>query len=279
VNILVTGRGSSGSWQIRGAQLGKAIGAHVEANVNSVKGFDVAVIVKRPRLDLLERLRQRGIPIIWDIVDAWPQPHGNLWSRGECVDWLQKEVNTIKPQALVAATQAMADDCKSFGLPVLPLPHHARPGQPLNPIRPSVLKVGYEGGLQYIGGWTPVLEKECGKRGWGLSLNPQELASVDIVLAVRDQKGYAARHWKSGVKLANAQGSGTPCVLGRERGYMEGASGAEQWADSPEELIAAFDALQAQECRKEISSRLEAAAPSLSGVATRYKRWIETLSF
>lgn len=275
MHVLMTGRGTSGSWQIRGVQLGAAIGAEVVPNAIDVARFDLAALVKRPTTDLLQRLRAAGVPIVWDIVDAWPQPQGNDWDRKRCMDWLEEMVTMIRPAGIVAATQAMADDCAGFGVPVLTLPHHARPGLRRNPIRP-IKVVGYEGGEQYIGTWRAAIEEECALRGWSFVVNPSELADVDIVLALRDSNGYAPRHWKSNVKLANAQGSGTPVICGREAGYLETQSGAEHWADTPEELSAALDALTLTQDRREASERLRAAAPSIDSVAVTYLEWFRS---
>ena len=274
MNILVTGRGAGGSWNIRGAQLGAVIGAQVDCHVNSVKGFDLAVVVKRPRADVLERLRQREVPVVWDIVDAWPQPVGNGWGRAECLAWLRREVATVRPAAIVAASAGMAEDCADLGVPVLHLPHHARPGQRRNPVRENVRVLGYEGGEQYLGTWEPLLREECKRRGWGFFINPTSLADVDIVVAVRDCTGYAARSWKSNVKLACAQGSGTPCVLNRERAYVDAASGAERWADTAEEMTAALDRLTDFGHRMVAAERLFHAAPSITDLGRRYRGWL-----
>lgn len=273
MNILVTGSGRSGSWQIRGEQLGRTMGATVLPAAIDIAPFDVAVVVKRPPAELVQRIHRADVPLVWDVVDAWPQPGGNEWSRAQCMAWLRQQVAQVRPAAIVAATEQMGVDCAEFGIPVLVLPHHARPGLRLNPIRPLAV-VGYEGGEGYITRWAPIIRRECQARGLHFAVGPEELADVDIVLALRDQLGYAARHWKSGVKLANAQGSGTPVICAREHGYMENASGAELWADTHAELVVALDALTATADRQAISRRLRQAAPSLDAIATRYTEWL-----
>jgi len=275
MHVLMTGRGTSGSWQIRGAQLGSAIGAEVIPTAIDVERFDVAVLVKRTAGDLIQRLHAAGVPIVWDIVDAWPQPAGNAWSRTRSIEWLIEMFAAIRPSGIVAATQSMARDCERFGVPVLALPHHSRPGLRLNPIRPARI-VGYEGGEHYLGRWRPIVEAECERRGWEFVINPSELADVDIVIAVRDSVGYAPRNWKSNVKLANAQGSGTPVICNREAGYLETASGAEYWADDAQELTAAFDELTPTQTRLRLSSRLKAAEFSLDSVAATYLSWLRS---
>lgn len=275
MHVLITGRGTSGSWQIRGGQLGRAIGAAVVPNAVDVAPHDVAVLVKRPTADLLQRLHGAQLKVIWDVVDAWPQPAGNAWGREQCLKWLADQVAEIRPAGIVAATRAMATDCERFGVPVLALPHHARPGLRMNPIRP-IKVVGYEGGEQYITLWRPVIEAECARRGWQFVMQPAELADVDIVLALRDSCGYAPRTWKSNVKLANAQGSGTPVICGREAGYLETRSGAERWADSPDELAEAFDFLAPTTHRFSASRRLKQFAPDLDSIATTYLAWLRS---
>lgn len=275
MKVLITGRGTSGSWQIRGVQLGQVLNAAVVPNAIDAAPYDLAVLVKRPTPDLLARLHAAKVGIIWDVVDAWPQPVGNDWGREQCLKWLAEQVAEIQPAGIVAATRAMATDCERFGVPVLALPHHARPGLRKNPVRP-IKVVGYEGGEQYITRWRPVIEAECVRRGWEFVMQPAELADVDIVLALRDSIGYAPRTWKSGIKLANAQGSGTPVICGREAGYLETASGAERWANTPEELAAAFDSLDPTEERLAASRRLKDAAPSIDSIATTYLSWLRS---
>jgi hypothetical protein len=276
MKVLMTGRGTSGSWQIRGVQLARAMGATAEPHARNVQGLDLAVLVKRPTDDLLQRLHGAKVPLIWDVVDAWPQPAGNAWNRTRCMEWLAGQVKAMRPAGIVAATRAMAQDCEGFGVPVLTLPHHARPGLKQNPIREDVKIVGYEGGEQYIGSWRPLVEAECLRRGWRFLVNPDELAEVDIVLALRDATGYAPRAWKSGVKAMNAKGSGTPCILNRESGYIEAATGGEYWADSIADLREAFDSLAGQEERRRAAIKLRAGTLTVEAAASIYKTWLET---
>lgn len=272
MRILITGRGTSGSWRIRGVQLGAAIGADVEPRASSAVGYDVAVIVKRPDVLLI------GAPIAWDVVDAWPQPIGSNWSRQECVTWLRQRVQMLRPQGIVAATRQMANDCEEFGVPVLPLPHHARPEQKCNPIRLDVKVVGYEGSERQLGTWGDFFRAECARRGWRFAINPESLADCDILVAARQETGYAARTWKSNVKLANAQATGTPIVLPRELGYVETQTGGEAWADTEEEFRVGFDRLTDQAERIAAQTLLMSNPPTLARVATQYRAWLSRLT-
>ncbi len=277
---LVTGRTRSGSWQIRGEQLGAAIGATtVELRASKVKGHDLAILVKRPPIDLLYRLHSAKIPIVWDVVDAWPQPDGNSWGRTACMSWMRTEIDLIKPIGIVAATQKMAEDCALFGIPVLWLPHHTRPEQRKNPIRLKIQTVGYEGSDHYLGHWHDWLEEECKARGWRFLVNPGSLSDLDVVVAFRYINGYATSNWKSNVKLANAQGSGTPCVLNREAGYVETSKGGETWANDLTELRSAFNSLIPVEERRQRSAKLLESAPQITEIAKTYKSWLDQLKF
>lgn len=277
--ILVVGNGKSGSWCIRGEQLGRAIGATVDPFAeNGVKGYELCIVVKRTRADVLQRLRAAGVPIVYDVVDAWPQPSGNEWNRSKCLVWRRNAVNAMRPCALVAATQAMQVDLDRLTmLPSIALPHHARPGIRRNPVRPHVKIVGYEGGAQYLGKWRALLEQECERRGWVFMINPPELADLDIVVALRESDGYAVMMYKSNVKLANAQGSGTPFIGAPEAGYLETSCGAEHWVRTPQDLEQALDALTPYETRLLASRALYAARLSLASVAEKYKAWLEDL--
>lgn len=280
MKLLVTGRGTSGSWSIRGEQLGAALGADVQRNASKFSGYDLGIIVKRAPADLLFRARMAKLPLVYDVVDGWPQPIGNNeWRREECMAWLRRQVQEIKPVGIVAATRAMAMDCLEFGLPVLALPHHARPGQRRNPIRERVQRVGYQGAPHYLGRWKESIEEYCRQQGWKFMLNPTSLDEVEVVFAVRDCKGYAARRWKSNVKLANAQGSGTPCVVDEEAGYVETATGGEVFVSEPNDVGAALESLASQKARAQASRQLQAGALTLENVAAEYRQWLQALKF
>lgn len=283
MRILITGRGTAGSFQIRGTQLGHAIGASVIPNASDrdIRAHDLVILVKRPVPGLVERIHHAGKPLVWDVVDAWPQPEGNCWGAKGCMLWLDGQIKTIKPLAIVCATDQMATDVGLlFSGPRLWLPHHARPGQAINEIRDQVQTIGYEGGLQYLDGWLPVIKAECEARNWRFVPAAGQLAELDIVLALRTAARYAPRNWKSNVKLANAQATGTPIVACREAGYLETDSGTgARWADTPAELAQAFDALTWQATREQAAAALLRDAPfvSLDRIAKEYARWLTAL--
>ncbi len=277
--VMFTGRGTSGSWQIRGVQLAEALGPAAWAEPMAPRTDLAAIVVgvKRIPSELLFRLR--GVPLVWDVVDAWPQPHGNEWDENLCRRWFEGEFERLKPAGIIAATRRMAQDVAGYGVPVLWLPHHHRPKIKPNPIRDQVRAVGYEGATDYIAKWRPAIERECERIGARFVVNPQHLADVDVVLALRGSTGYAARNWKSGVKLANAHGSGTPWIGGREAGYVETGTGCEYWADSPEELRIALDWLQDKSAREQIADRFRAAAFPVEKAARKLEEFLCALKF
>jgi len=268
MQILVTGRGSSGSWKVRGVQLGAAIGARVVPRCTDTRGADVVVWVKR----FVQAARLNGRRWAWDIVDAWPQPEGNVWEKDRAVAWLREELDRRAPGAVVFPTSTMLADSGWTG-PTLVLPHHAWPLYRPVQVRDRVRVVGYEGSLTNLGEWRAVLERACAARGWRFSAN-EDLAKCDVGIALRGRAGYAPRHWKSNVKLANLQALGLPAICSPECGYMEFASGAELYVDSEQELAEALDRCASFEFRARAAARMRAAVPTLAQVAERYRAWL-----
>lgn len=276
MKVVFTGKGTSGSWKIRGEQLGTAMGATLAPKAREVPKCHVAVIVKRSTPELLASLRSSKAKIVWDVVDSWPQPIGNTWGKAECLSWLSFAFQTMHPSAVVAATRAMAKDLESFGVPVLFLPHHSNPSLEANPIREKVQRVGYQGGERYLGRWLPFMQAECARRGWEFVVNPPTLAELDIVVALRHDSGYAVRNWKSGVKLSNAQGTGTPFIGSPERGYLEQCIGnCERFVETEREVQIALDALTHHKERCRVSNWMSSVAPRLETVAKNYQSWLE----
>lgn len=282
MKILFTGRGTSGSWQIRGEQMAAALGPDARAlaarwQLPQMAAEDFVVVVKRIDDSHLKQLHAQGARIVWDVVDAWPQPQGNKWSKDEALEWLAGQLQRIRPTAVIAATNRMAKDCARFGVPVLWLRHHHRPHILPNPIRDRVTVIGYEGARNYVENWERLIRRECNRIGASFVMQPDHLADCDIVLGLRDHIGYPPRQWKSGVKLANAHGSGTPFIGGREAGYLETATGAEYWADSGDELRTAIDWLRDPTAREQVADRFRAKAYSVQQAAADLRAFLCSL--
>lgn len=278
--VLVTGKGgTAGSWQIRGEQLGNAIGAEVfpRAEMAEIRGADLIVVVKRTPPDLIKKIRQAGRRWVYDIVDGWPQPYGNEWSREVASRWLRAHLIDLAPDAVVFPTSQMLTDSGWTG-PALVLPHHAWPKYHAVQVEAQVRRVGYEGALSYLGHWHGHLERECAARGWELVLNG-DLASCQIGIALRCATGYPCGAWKANTKLANLQALGLPAVISPEGSYREFGSGSEFGVIEPGELGAAFDTLADYDLRVQISEAAQAAAPRLQAVASVFREWLCSSKF
>lgn len=286
MKLLFTGRGTSGSWLIRAVQLAEAMGASAVPHA-SAEGFDVVVMVKRAPPETLLRVQAARVPLVWDIVDAWPQPLGNGWDRGECMRWLRDKLNEIRPTAVVAATKVMAEDVLELlpTMQVLTLPHHYWPAMRRVPVRTdrreggALLQLGYSGGPQHLGAWGRWLTEVAPVAGYQFRvIEGIDLAELDVVVALRELNGYAPRAWKSNVKLANAQAAGLPIICGTEAGYRETSSGAECWADTRGGVLGWLAMLRSPAMRQDIGDRMAAAAPSIGAIARLYSEWLRGLA-
>lgn len=278
-----TGNPKSGSWQIRGVQIAAALGPLARAVINAtdadIAAADVVVLVKSFDRALVKRIKALGKPIIWDALDFWKQPDGNSFSRERAREILADRALMSDAWAVITATDAMAQDLNA-AIIVKTIRHHARSGQPINPIRERLTAIGYEGSARYLeGGWFSAIGKEAERRGLPFVINPVKLADIDIVFAVRGGpwRGYVTDNYKSNVKLANAQTTGTPIVCLPEAGCTETASaGGEYWIEAPEQAADAVEALEPYPERFARSARLRAAVPSLEAILSDYRQCFAT---
>ena len=280
VKILGTGKGgTSGSWAIRGQQLGQAIGATVQpmATPSEIREADLVVVVKRTPAQLIKAIHDSGKPWVYDIVDAWPQYPGNCIDQAFAVHWLQRTIRDLKPSAVVFGTERMQSD-SGFKGPSIVLPHHSwqRYCDRAPVYREKLQALGYEGGIHYLGKWLPMLEAECQARGLRLVING-DMTQADIGIALRDCGGYPARHWKPGTKLSNLHALGIPALCSPEDGYKAVACGSEHWINTPQELGAALDALTDNDRRKAEGMAARNAMLTLQSVAGVYREWLGTL--
>lgn len=274
MRAIVTGRGTSGSWQVRGLQLGKAIGAKVQPNA---RDFDCDLIIGIKRLDAetLHAIRRSGVPWVWDCVDSYPQPVCSSWTRAQSMAWLKQKVEELKPDGIVWPNKRMQHDAEYEGEQIV-LYHHGRPDSKPGIIREHIREVGYEGSERYLGEYSKWLPRECERRGWRFNINPPDLGQMDIVVAFREGQyaGYPQHCYKSNIKLANAQITGRPFVAAPEDGYVETASGAEYFVTGKNAISIAFDSLKSQETRQKVSQKMLAAAPTIDKIAEQYKAWL-----
>ncbi len=210
MNILMVGNGK-GSWQMRGQQLGAALGARVTMTPtdDDWRWADVAVLIKRHAVAFAQMAHAFGVPIVWDALDFWSQPRDNGVTKEHAHGLLRGMLAVIKPALTIGATQAMADACGGVYLP-----HHSWAGLVPTPPHETVQTVAYQGNAVYLGRWKDALERECARRGWAFVVNPDDLSKADILVALRDGPwdGWICREWKSGVKLVNAIAAGRPVL-------------------------------------------------------------------
>lgn len=283
MKILLTGKGSSGSWKVRGEQSAegiRALGVNAvaipKASVEQMRAADVIVLVKRPTFELLDAIRKSGKPFAWDTVDAWPQPVGNEWPKDQALSWLRTMIADVAPNHLICATRAMMEDAAFPSASVIY--HHARPGLSRNEHRRNEwLNVWYDGGDHYLGSYESRFHSGSSTLfAWPLLRGLENAHRADVAICLRDCSGYAPRHWKSNVKLANAQALGIPALCSPESGYKETSTGGVLWIESPEDLPAAFDTLADPARYAELCAGVD-APPTLAEVAAQYVRELRNI--
>lgn len=196
---------------MRGIQIGAALGARVSSQPTETdwRWADVAILVKKHAEAWAPQAHRFGVPIIWDVLDCWAQPTDNKWTIDNGKRYVAAVAKRIKPVAMIAATQRMAEDIGGVYIP-----HHCRIGLQPTPPRERVSIVAYDGSERYLGAWEPAIRNECARRGWSFVINPPDLSRADILVAFRDGPwdGPICRAWKSGVKHVNAICAGRPIV-------------------------------------------------------------------
>lgn len=219
MNILIVGSGQ-GSWQMRGVQLGAALGARVVSTPtdHDWTWADVAILVKHAGRLYASRVHARGIPLVWDALDFWRQPDQNGVPEAEARRLLGELLAAIRPTLTIGATGAMAHAVDGVFLP-----HHSRIGLRPTPAREEFRVIGYDGNGAYLGRWAPALTALCQSRGWEFRINPPDLSTCDLLVALRDGPwdGWMCREWKSGVKLGNAIAAGRPVITQPTASFRE----------------------------------------------------------
>ena len=277
LDILFTGKGTSGSWQCRGVQLGGAVGrVKLGASLKECKKADIIVVVKRINAPFFANVIKSGTPWIWDLVDFYPQPSCSAWSRRYAIEWVKKQIAIAKPNGIIWPNWRMKEDCQMDGAVIY---HHARQA-PINPVRHEIKTIGYDGSVKFLGKWRKLLERECGRRGWRFA-ERAPLHSVDIIAAFRDDphNGYVQSHWKSNVKLANAHGTGTPFIGQPESSYLETATGHERWVTDKDSLSDALDMLTPYNKRLQVHQDFIANTFFIEPRAEQVRKYAEVLRY
>lgn len=278
MNVLIVGSGK-GSWEMRGQQLGAAIGARVlSAPVEADwKWADLAVLVKKAGERWAPLAKRFNVPVVWDAVDFWAQPFQNSLGEDAAKALLRATALRIGG-AFLGSTNAMANVIQGGQF----LPHHSWRGlEPQAPRKESGgLLVAYQGNAIYLGSWRPALERACAARGWRFAIADQshdigrELWRADILVAFRDGPwdGWMCRHWKSGVKIANAIAAGRPIITQTCAAAHE-AYGPVTQVDDAETLESALDYWAAPTARQEAYEMCLPIAPTLRlpAIAERFR--------
>lgn len=219
VRVLFTSKSSAGAWQIRGEQIAAMRSNWVAKNRPSdedIAACDVLCVVKKPVPEVIERARQLGKAIVYDIVDAWAQPADGLkyGSAAAARELFGPAWRALKADGYIFPTRRMQLDLGDLVMHGITIYHHYWPQIRRNPMRERVQTVGYEGG-NYLGEWQPLIESACQRRGLRFVANPADFSDLDIVVLARggEHGSFLARSYKSNVKLANAYGSGTPALV------------------------------------------------------------------
>lgn len=243
MKILICGAGK-GSWEMRGIQLGAALGARVTSSPTDADfaWCDLVILVKKHAVTFAPRAHKAGKPIVWDALDFWAQPAQNSYTRDAALLALHNHAKVIKPALIIGATEAMAADAAALGFRSAYLPHHSWAGLVPTPPREVVGTVAYEGNPAYLGRWHGWIKEACERRGWLFDINPANLSKADIIVAFRDGPwdGWICREWKSGVKIVNAMAARRPIFTQPSAAERElNQDGAV--IDSRDDLDASFD--------------------------------------
>lgn len=281
MNVLIVGTPPVGfaSWQIRGVQLGLALGARLtyDPSDDDLRWADLVVLIKRAAFVYAARVRRAGLPFVWDALDFWDQPQQNNLDERQARARLAQTIRELQPATVITATRAMAEACEGVYLP-----HHARPTLAPVPAHEVIRVVGYEGIGAYLEGWWPGLDHECRRRGWQFVVNPASRQSVDLWVSLRGGRfdGWMCRQWKSGVKLINAMALGRPILV------QHGAAASELGLVSMmttlvdvEDISGAFDHWSNWATRSEASIACAEMAPAytLDRVADAYRDVLQTV--
>ncbi len=270
MNVLLVGRGS-GSWTMRGLQLGAAIGARVTSSPTEADWIwaDRVVLVKRDALLWAARAHASQLPVIWDAVDFWRQPGDNALTADRAMARLGAALEVIQPHLFVGATQAMADAGGGAYLP-----HHSWAGLVPTPARERVHVVAYQGNAAYLAIWLGDVARACAARRWRFVVNPPDLREADLIVALREGPwdGWICREWKSGVKLVNAIAAGRPVITQASAPFRELRPPGTVIHDV-QDLDDAFDAWTPLEARAAAVESCRALAPALTlaAIAAQYR--------
>lgn len=228
MKLLFTGTGGLGSWTMRGEQMAAtrdAWKAVPDATDDDLQHIDAVVIVKRVSDECLRRIKAWGGPIIYDALDFWPQGKRGTdfdWSHHNMISSADQIFRRIDPYLILCPTKAMANDIRLLGWKTEVLYHHYDPRLKNNPVSVRRKTVVYHGAREHLGWWKNAIRLSCIIHGARLTFsNGSQPAPANVMIAVRSERPYLSRRWKSNVKAAIALKLGLPFVAWPEAGYVE----------------------------------------------------------
>lgn len=277
MNVLFVGSGGGGSWQIRGIQVGAALGARVTSKPSSDdwQWAELVVLVKHAAEQFGEEAAKSGARIIWDVLDWWKQPEENQRAIADVLQEILALQKRFHIDRLIGATQAMADEIGGVYVP-----HHSRPGLVEAPVREQIKVIAYEGTPKYLGPWKHACEQVAAAIGATFVINPKRLSDADLVVAFRGGKwdGAICRRWKSGVKIANAIAVGRPIITQRSEAFFEiNPCGA--MVTEPADLPCMVDLFLSGHARRDVLRRSYEIAPdfTLDTTVRRYRHLFDQI--
>lgn len=279
MKILMLGSGKD-VWTIRGVQLGCAIGARLPITPSRAdfEWADVLVLIKRAPVAHAKQMQALGKPVVWDPVDFWAQPVQNSLSEVSACALLRRAIEDRQPVLTIGATERMARDAGGVCLH-----HHSLIGLTPTPARDRVQMVAYSGNALFLGRWKGVLETLCRARGWTFAVNPPRITDADILVALRDGPfdGWMCRHWKSGVKVANAVAAGRPLICQEMASVRELQPAGYSVVETVEDLASALDHWADTGRRRAVAeSSLDGGAARfhLDTMAAQYRQLLEAVA-
>lgn len=278
-----------GSWKIRGEQIAAQRSKWVAAGEitdNLLGEFEIFCVVKYFKPGWEELLKKHKKIVVIDVVDGWRQPadHATVKNPENAQQLFKKRWRKWRfADAFIFPTMAMKEDLHRLVPLSSVIYHHFRPGMDINPIRPNVQSIGYEGSPEFLGNWCTVLDNYCKAHNIDFIINPTSLSSIDIGVAVRgnEHDSYLTRRYKSNVKLANFYGSGTPCaVQNGQSAYHETDCDSVPFFRDKTELIAVLDLLrQDYTARKRLHEEfiLASSEYGVRRIADQYEQFFKTV--
>lgn len=286
--VLFIGKSrKAGSWAMRGEQIAATRSqwsSSFTARPADLLKCDIVCFVKHVDRAVYSLARKMKKICVYDVIDSWPQPdaYAVYQNRFQAVQFFTQKWKAFDWDALIFANRYMQSHLGHLAPESITIYHHYRPGILINPIRPVVKRIGYEGNANYLGVWKTRLEQICREKKWDWVINPDQLADLDIGIAVREGEhdGFLANAYKSNVKLANLYGSGTPCIMGSaEVSYHETDCGTVPFFTTEKDLRERLSDLESYDKRIALQNDFLKARPafSLESVAGIYESFFAQL--